>query len=298
MQFANRRFGAAAAACFGAVQAMKAWASAASGERQMSFALGLGESLRVRESLAPHELANGDSLERVLSRYLLAVEAMADGILTSILLLDPEGKSLWHGAAPNLPRAYCEAIDGIKIGPNVGSCGTAAYFGRAVYVTDIASDPLWADFRHIALPHDLRACWSTPIRDPDGAVIGTFAIYHRTVSGPTLDEIEAIEMITDHVAQAILLSRDIQDVEVPVLRQDRARPFLTLVPGSDSPGEHPVDVARLLQSIVKFLVFANELDRLADKAGCESTAEALRAASADCRRLGSAIRSQVENQKV
>jgi len=199
MQFANRRFGAAAAACFGAVQAMKAWASAASGERQMSFALGLGESLRIRENLVPSELANGDSLERVLSRHLLAVEAMADGILTSILLLDPEGKSLWHGAAPNLPRAYCEAIDGIKIGPNVGSCGTAAFLGRAVYVTDIASDPLWADFLHIALPHDLRACWSTPIRGPDGAVIGTFAIYHRTVGGPTLDEIDAIEMITNHV---------------------------------------------------------------------------------------------------
>jgi GAF domain-containing protein len=221
---------------------------------------------------------------------------MADGILTSILLLDPEGRSLWHGAAPNLPPAYCEAIDGIKIGPNVGSCGTAAYFGRAVYVTDIASDPLWADFRHIALPHDLRACWSTPIRDPEGAVIGTFAVYHRTVSGPTRDEIEAIEMITKHVAQAILLSRGIQDVEMPVLRQDRARPSLKLVPGSDLPGESPPEVARLLQSIEKLQAFANELDRLADMADAESTAEALRAVSADCRRLGSVILSQIENQ--
>ena len=262
----------------------------------MSFALGLGESLRVRENLVSSELANGDSLERVLSRHLLAVEAMADGILTSILLLDPEGKSLWHGAAPNLPRAYCEAIDGIKIGPNVGSCGTAAFLGRAVYVTDIASDPLWADFRHIALPHDLRACWSTPIRGPDGAVIGTFAIYHRTVGGPTLDEIDAIEMITNHVAQAILLSRDIQDVEEPALSQDRARPFLQLVPGPDSPGESPAEAARLLQSIVKFQAFAIELDRLADMADAESTAQALRAASADCRRLGSVILSQIENQ--
>lgn len=262
----------------------------------MTFALGLRESLRVRENLAPYELANGDSLERVLSRHLLAVEAMAEGIVTSILLLDPDGKNLWHAAAPNLPSSYCKAIDGTEIGPNVGSCGTAAYLGRAVYVTDIATNPLWVNFRHLALPLGLKACWSTPIRDPEGAVIGTFAIYHRTASGPTQDEIEAIEMITNHVAQAILLSRDIQDVDEPQLRQGTARPHLKLVPPSDLSDDSPDELNRLLQSIEKFQLFADELDRLAGKANVESAAEALRAVSADCRRLANVIRTQIESQ--
>src|SRR6476469_4566448 len=156
----------------------------------MPFAPGLRNSLRARAQSAPSELANGEGLERVLSRHLLAVEEMADsGLLTSVLLLDSDGKRLWHGAAPNLPPSYCSAIDGSEIGPSAGSCGTAAYLGRPVYVSDIATDPLWADYRHFALPHGFQSCWSTPIREPSGSVIGTFATYHRTVGGPTPEEI-------------------------------------------------------------------------------------------------------------
>src|SRR3954471_5877303 len=122
----------------------------------MPFAAGLRDTLRVRARQAPSELAQGESLEHVLSRHLLAVEEMAEGeLLTSVLLLDTKCKTLWHGAAPNLPAAYCEAIDGGEIGPCAGSCGTAAYLGEPVYVTDIESDPLWADYRHVALSHGL-----------------------------------------------------------------------------------------------------------------------------------------------
>ena len=97
----------------------------------------------------------------------------------SILLLDEDGEHLRHGAGPSMPAAYNEAIDGIAIGPNVGSCGTAAYSNAPVFVTDIATDPLWEDFRGLALGHALRACWSLPIRSAQGTVLGTFAMYHR-----------------------------------------------------------------------------------------------------------------------
>ena len=177
----------------------------------MAFALQLQDSLRLRESQAQSEFASGDALGVILTRYLLAVEAEADNfILTSILLLD--GQWLRKGAAPNLPEAYCAAIDGAEIGPCAGSCGTAAYLGRPVYVTDIATDPLWADYKDLALPNGLRACWSTPIFDDGHAVIGTFAIYHLTTTGPTEDEIAAIATITDHVARAITWSRNAQDM--------------------------------------------------------------------------------------
>jgi GAF domain-containing protein len=155
------------------------------------------------------ELRRGESLEDILNRHLLAVEGMSDSeILTSVLLLSPDGKRLAHGAAPSLPQSYREAIDGSEIGPKAGSCGTAAYLGRPVYVTDIATDPLWAEYRDLALPHGLRSCWSTPIRHADGSVMGTFAIYHRNLSGPTRDELGAIEIITDNVAQVITSARE------------------------------------------------------------------------------------------
>jgi GAF domain-containing protein len=125
-----------------------------------------------------------------------------------VLLLSADGKRLTHGAAPSLPQAYREAVDGSEIGPTAGSCGTAAYLGRPVYVTDIATDPLWAAYRDLALPHGLRSCWSTPIRHTDGEVMGTFAIYHRNISGPARDELNAIDIITDNVARAIAWARD------------------------------------------------------------------------------------------
>ena len=177
----------------------------------MAFALQLHESLRHRESKVESEFQQGDALGLILKRYLLAVEAEADSfILTSILLVD--GDHLRHGAAPTLPAAYCEAIDGLEYGPVAGSCGTAAHYGRPIYVTDIENDPLWADYKHLALEHGLRACWSTPIFDDQRSVIGTFAIYHLTPRGPSKEEIAAIATITDHVARAISWSRAAQDL--------------------------------------------------------------------------------------
>ena len=177
----------------------------------MAFALQLKDSLQRREAQVPAEFEQGDALGVILNRYLLEVEAEADSfILTSILLLD--GKVLRHGAAPALPAAYMAAIDGSEIGPCAGSCGTAAFSGRPVYVTDIATDPLWADYKHLALQHGLRACWSTPILDAQQAVIGTFAIYHLTTRGPTEEEIEAIRDITAHVARAITWSSSAREL--------------------------------------------------------------------------------------
>lgn len=175
----------------------------------MSFAAGLRAMLDLRQRDVVSELRQGESLEAVLDRHLLTVERASDSeILTSILLLSPDGKRLTHGAAPSLPQSYRDAIDGSEIGPKAGSCGTAAYLGRPVYVTDIATDPLWEDYRELALPIGLRSCWSTPIRHADGSVMGTFAIYHRNLSGPTRDELGAIEIITDKVAEVITWSRD------------------------------------------------------------------------------------------
>jgi len=233
----------------------------------MSFAAGLRRALDLRQRDVDAELRRGDSLEDVLDRHLLVVENMSDReILTSVLLLSSDGKHLTHGAAPSLPKEYRDAINGSEIGPEAGSCGTAAYFGKPVYVTDIATDRLWEAYRDYALPHGLRSCWSTPIRNADSEVIGTFASYHRSLSVPTRDELNAVAMITDNVAQAITWARnsnagmrelDILPQQVAALRAIAAA-IANQADSLDSEGREAVDavvndVRRLAEVVQRHL---------------------------------------------
>jgi GAF domain-containing protein len=168
----------------------------------------LRAALPLSEARGRERYAAGASLTEILEELLIAVEQeTGGGMLASILLLDPEGKRLLHGAAPSLPEEYNAAIHGLEIGPGVGSCGTAAYLGHPVYVTDIASDPLWANFKDLAMRHGLRACWSTPFEGEDGRVLGTFAVYHTSPRTPTQDELAAINMISRTVAAAVARQR-------------------------------------------------------------------------------------------
>ena len=148
-------------------------------------------------------IARGASRALILNGACLLVEELASGSLSSILMFDARAKCLRHGAAPNLPVTYTKAIDGAVIGPSAGSCGTAAYRAEPVIVSDIATDPLWADYRDLALPHGLRACWSTPILSSTGRVLGTFATYYREPRSPSQQEQNVIERITHLVSIAI-----------------------------------------------------------------------------------------------
>ncbi len=122
-------------------------------------------------------LTGGKSLAEVLTQVVLGFEALFLGMRGSVLLLDEDGRRLRHAAAPNVPQPFCLAIDGIEIGPSVGSCGTAAFTGNSVLVADIANDPLWKDFKDLALRHGLRACWSVPVVATSGRILGSFAFY-------------------------------------------------------------------------------------------------------------------------
>jgi GAF domain-containing protein len=146
-------------------------------------------------------------LEETLGELIRIVESSSStGVLGSILLLDDDGRHLRHGAAPSLPSAYSEAIDGLEIGACAGSCGTAAYLGAAVYVSDIESDPLWADYKDLALGHGLRACWSIPILTHGGKVLGTFAMYHREPREPTFRDMLLVDLTIQ--TAALIIDRD------------------------------------------------------------------------------------------
>src|SRR5688572_27694863 len=115
-------------------------------------------------------IALGQPLAQVLHSVVELIEAQSPGMMCSIVLIE-DGTRIRHIAAPHLPSKYIQAIDGAQIGPQAGSCGTAAYTRKPVIAEDVATHPAWTDYRDLALSHGLRACWSTPITAPDGQVL-------------------------------------------------------------------------------------------------------------------------------
>jgi PAS domain S-box-containing protein len=166
-----------------------------------------GEALLAGEKRLLEMVAKGDSLSSILDAICRLVEELCSGCLCSILLLDSSGKRLWHGAGPSIPKPYAQAIDGFVIGPNVGSCGSAAYRAEQVIVSDIATDPRWTRFRDEALTNSLRACWSTPILSLESRVLGTFAMYYREPRSPAPRHQDVIEQITHLASIAIQRKR-------------------------------------------------------------------------------------------
>lgn len=148
-------------------------------------------------------LKSGAPLNDTLDELARTVESLSPSGMLASILLDKDGKHLRHGGGPSLPAEYNAAIDGIEIGPSVGSCGTAAYNNCEVNVYDIANDPRWAEFKDLAMRHGLRACWSTPIHSEDGRVLGTFANYYRVVRDPSPVDRELTQLITNSAAAAI-----------------------------------------------------------------------------------------------
>lgn len=154
-----------------------------------------------RQALA--HIAAGRPLKRVLEELSFAVESTSVGMLASVLLLEADGLHLTHGAAPSLPAEYNAAVEHLPVGPFAGSCGAAAHTREAVYVADIATDPRWENYRHIALTFGLRACWSMPILASDGRVLGTFATYYREPRAPSQAERDTVAFVARTAALAL-----------------------------------------------------------------------------------------------
>ena len=154
------------------------------------------ENLRNGQAQILEMIALSAPLGEVLERLMRLVESQLDGIFGSVLLLDQDGHHLKHGAAPSLAAAYTKAIDGVRIGPKVGSCGTAVFRRAPVIVSDIMSDPLWEDYTELVAAYGYRSCWSTPILSHQGTVLGVFAMYSMSVREPTAIETSLIEMTT------------------------------------------------------------------------------------------------------
>jgi len=197
------------------------------------------ELFRAGQSRVLEMIASDASLLEVLKSLVLLMEEQAEGLRCSILLLNRDGKHVRHGAAPHLPKAYMEAVDGLAIGPRNGSCGTAMYTRRPVVVTDVMTDPLWADYRELAQICGLCACWSTPILSPQGDVLGSFAMYRQEKRGPQPEETRLTQIAT-HIA-GIAIDRQRQqevlrerDARISVAAESADLAFWVLYPEGDA----------------------------------------------------------------
>lgn len=175
------------------------------------------EQLREGQGRVLELIARAAPLKDILDRLLLLIESQSDGVLCSVLLLDEDGVSMRPAAGPSLPPDYMAALDGVQIGPGVGSCGSAMFCNELVIVPDILADSRWAPYKALAEPHGLRACWSTPIALERQQVLGSFAMYYRDVRTPGEDDMHLIGVAT-HLA-AIAIDRTRRERELALHRE-------------------------------------------------------------------------------
>jgi len=168
------------------------------------------ESLLSTEKRTLEMIASGASLAEILQSLCNAIDAQARGAISSILLMDSDGKRLWPAAGNRVPGTYVEAIAPVSIGPCVGSCGTAAFLKKRVIVSDIASDPLWVNYREVALSHGLGAAWSQPLISKDNEVLGTFCLYYSEARTPSDSDLKLIEE-AGHIALIAIERKRAQD---------------------------------------------------------------------------------------
>jgi diguanylate cyclase (GGDEF)-like protein len=156
--------------------------AAAAASTEMSLRLAYQAATRLRDHAASHNrlhelIAQAAPLSDVLSELVAGIERYEPSVIPCVVLLDRETNTLHPGAGPSLPPEYLALIDGVVIGPNVGTCGSAAWSGQLTITEDIAVDPRWAPIRDFAVGAGLRHCWSMPIKSPDDEVLGTLAFY-------------------------------------------------------------------------------------------------------------------------
>jgi len=144
-------------------------------------------------------LATRVELQKTLDTVTEIVEDLLSNMTCSILRLDPETNCMHYVSFPSISKGYVDELDGFKIGPEVGSCGTAAYHNKPVIVEDINTDPLWKNYKHIGLKYGVRACWSFPIQDKFGEVLGTFAFFCKHPRLPSEEELKLIQSMA-HMA--------------------------------------------------------------------------------------------------
>ncbi len=168
------------------------------------------EGLLAAQNQVLERIAEGAPLQEALDTLCRAAEALRDGALASVMLVSADHKTLQLGAAPSLPAEYAAALDGIAIGEQMGSCGSAAFTGEPVFVSDVQIDPRWERFRELAGRVGIMACWSLPVLAEDGSVLGTFAVSLDRTGAPDESDRRLLLMAT-HLTGIVIRKHQAED---------------------------------------------------------------------------------------
>lgn len=215
------------------------------------------------------QLYRNCSLEEVCTAIVESIEAVEEGLLCSILRLNPTTGRLHKAAAPSLPDFYNDAVEGMKIGHGVGSCGAAAFTGQRVVVADILNHPFWARVKTLVEKTTLRSCWSQPIFAVDGKVLGTFAIYYTEPREPGPFELELISSAADLTALAI----NHKQAQAALLKHDQLKSefISTAAHEMNTPLAAIMGYAELLRNPDEFGPFSREQNNEFLDVICEKT---------------------------
>jgi PAS domain S-box-containing protein len=151
------------------------------------------ESRLAAEKRTLEMIAGGARLADILENLCDTIDAQADNIISTVMLMDPDGMRLWPAAGHRVPRGWVETTSPLPVGPCMGSCGTAAFLKQRVIASDIATDPLWVDYQDVALSYGLRASWSQPLLSKSQQVLGTFGMHYTEPCTPSETELRLIE---------------------------------------------------------------------------------------------------------
>tara|TARA_R110002051_G_scaffold81617_1_gene145698 strand:- start:32982 stop:36287 length:3306 start_codon:yes stop_codon:yes gene_type:complete len=171
------------------------------------------EQLLIHENEILDLITVNKSLHEIFERLVLNYESIHEGYLGSISLLDDDGIHLILEAGPSLPKAYSLAIKRLAIGKNIGSCGTAAFLKKPIIVSDISTDKRWVNYKDIAEEYNLKSCWSLPIISKNNVVLGTFAIYSKTIKTPSDNEIRELNFSVSLATVAIEKTTRIAEIK-------------------------------------------------------------------------------------
>jgi len=167
-------------------------------------------------------VANGAPLKQILKTIVLGIESADPRVRASVLLLDESGKRLFTAAAPSLPKTYIAAVDGLEIGPSVGSCGSAAFNRRRVIVEDVASHPSWEPYRKLAAEVEIGSAWSEPIIGASGKLLGTVSVYRSEPHQATGKELSALSQAAELAGIAIERCKTEEELRLAAMVYERA----------------------------------------------------------------------------
>src|SRR5260370_13959656 len=194
------------------------------------------ESLLAAEKRTLEMMASGASLSEVLNDLCASIDAHAPPVASMVCLMDPDGKELFPGSGPHIPPALTAAITPWPIGPNRGSCGTAAFTKQRVIIPDISDDPRWPDgARDLALNHGFCAAWSEPLISKDGKVLGTFCFSYAEPRIPNSRDLELIQAAGHTALIAIELERSHRALKSALVElknsENKLRTIIDTIPG-------------------------------------------------------------------